>query len=1410
MYPSSVSYFRSRITGSIISRAGALLLFIITLLASQQPVQALPAGFQQFYTPLPADTARAIFVNIDTDPVPSAGMHYVVGVTASADNTTVYYDHWENGFLTGAAGDEVVTLSKGQVRFFESSNIPTNPRGTATFYDGGDRIFVAGSLLQLVVSIWPETPGTVFTDAWEVYPVQAWTTNYTIPIGENLAASPTLYGDFTKVWAVVMAKQNGTTVTITDPGGAGLTTTINAGKTAVYEVKGVGATVTASQPVQVQLMTGRPRSGTNSEMRGYTLAPRTYWSNSYVAPVPGWSGAKMDLYLYNPNASPITITYTDRTGTGSVSLPAGATRSYSSLSGRTVPIGSGVQLTGTGVFWGIGAGDSGSPTWDWGYDLIPTNFLGTDNYVSWAPGTADRTANGSPVYVTALNDNTTVFVDYGPNDGVFDATYTVNKLQAIQIFDPDKDNTGMHIVSTNTVAVAWGESPDVAGTGSPYLDMGYTTLPLPIEWIDVALNITKTANPTAVNVGQDSTFTLVTNVPSTASGSATSVNIKDVLPPGWEYQVGSSTPSEPVVTGSVATGQILTWNLNATIPVGGNVTITFKARPTVSADTTNPNRNVASATGVALGATLTADAQAFVTVLTAPSVSSSKSWSLVVDTGDAGPTPGDTLEYVVTIRNTGNASATGVTFSDTVDPNTSVICSPSPVVVPGTVTSCTPTGLSASIGTLAQGATATVTFRVTIAGSVPAGVTAVSNQGQISGGNFPTVPTDDPAVGGATDPTVTPITATPRLVASKNDQLLADLDGDGVPSPGDQLRYSVTIANTGTSAATAVMFNDTPDGNTVLLNGSVTTSAGTVTIGNAPGDSSVAVNIGTLNGGSTVTVTFVVTIRNPLPAGITQVINQGVVSSSNYAAIATDDPDLPGNSDPTATPISAEPAIYVSKTDSLWIDADNNGVPSPADTLLYQITIVNNGNEAAQAVVVNDIVDPNTTLVVGTVSTSQGTVTSGNLGGDTAVAVDLGIIGGGGGTALISFHVQIASILPPGVTTVVNQATVSGGNFATLPSDDPDSPGNDEPTLTGVAATPILAASKTGTLLIDADNNGFVSAGDTLAYQITIANVGNQGASGVTYSDTPDALTPLEVGSVATTLGVVTSGNTVGETTVGVNIGTLPAQTTVVIAYHTIIGASLPVGTTQFVNQGTVASNELPAVLTDDPSQSGSSDPTIIQLALGQISGVVFNDLNGNGTQNSGEAALALVTITLLDSNGNIVATAQTLPDGSYTFGNLTPGAYSVVETDPLGYVSTTSNLIPVNVPPGGSATANFGDQQVGTVSGVVFNDLNGNGVQDPGEAGLGGVTIELTDGVNTYTTTTAGDGSYLFSGVVAGSYTVSETDPSGYTSTTNNSVPVSVPPGGSATANFGDQQVGTVSGVVFNDLNGNGIQEIR
>ena len=76
------------------------------------------------------------------------------------------------------------------------------------------------------------------------------------------------------------------------------------------------------------------------------------------------------------------------------------------------------------------------------------------------------------------------------------------------------------------------------------------------------------------------------------------------------------------------------------------------------------------------------------------------------------------------------------------------------------------------------------------------------------------------------------------------------------------------------------------------------------------------------------------------------------------------------------------------------------------------------------------------------------------------------------------------------------------------------------------------------------------------------------------------------------------------------------------------------------------------------------------------------------------------------------------------------------------------------------------------TISGYVYIDSNANAVHDAGEtSGLTNVTVTLTGTddlgtpINT-STTTSGSGSYSFSGLRPGTYTVTETQPGGVTHT--------------------------------------------
>ncbi len=75
------------------------------------------------------------------------------------------------------------------------------------------------------------------------------------------------------------------------------------------------------------------------------------------------------------------------------------------------------------------------------------------------------------------------------------------------------------------------------------------------------------------------------------------------------------------------------------------------------------------------------------------------------------------------------------------------------------------------------------------------------------------------------------------------------------------------------------------------------------------------------------------------------------------------------------------------------------------------------------------------------------------------------------------------------------------------------------------------------------------------------------------------------------------------------------------------------------------------------------------------ISGTVFNDVNGNGRQNSREAGVGGVTVQLVDLDDNVIATAVTARDGSYKFADTGLGTYRVQLIVPDGMHLTASPL---------------------------------------------------------------------------------------------------------------------------------------
>ena len=138
-----------------------------------------------------------------------------------------------------------------------------------------------------------------------------------------------------------------------------------------------------------------------------------------------------------------------------------------------------------------------------------------------------------------------------------------------------------------------------------------------------------------------------------------------------------------------------------------------------------------------------------------------------------------------------------------------------------------------------------------------------------------------------------------------------------------------------------------------------------------------------------------------------------------------------------------------------------------------------------------------------------------------------------------------------------------------------DAAGNAYGPLNDALTTIVIAPRKLAVVKTDVTTAGSGS-NSTISYEIAVTNLGDQPVSGVVVSDTPDALTSLVVGSVTTTAGSVTSGNTTGDTSVAVSIGTLAGRTTQVVAFDVVVGF-VPEGVASVSNQATVTSVELPA-----------------------------------------------------------------------------------------------------------------------------------------------------------------------------------------------------------------------------------------
>jgi hypothetical protein len=182
---------------------------------------------------------------------------------------------------------------------------------------------------------------------------------------------------------------------------------------------------------------------------------------------------------------------------------------------------------------------------------------------------------------------------------------------------------------------------------------------------------------------------------------------------------------------------------------------------------------------------------------------------------------------------------------------------------------------------------------------------------------------------------------------------------------------------------------------------------------------------------------------------------------------------------------------------------------------------------------------------------------------------------------------------------------------------------------------------------------------------------------------------------------------------------------------------------------------------------------------LGTITGVLFHDRDNDGSLDTGEETLAGRTV-FLDKNMDGVFdegedTAITSAEGIYSFTGIRyVSGGSIGQVVPEGWERTTAPM-PFDVTSGFSATIHVGNIELGSISGIKFNDLDGDGNQDEEEPGIAGWTIFLDRNANgslddtEVFTITGADGSYRFDNLLPGpniTYIVAELEQAGWRQT--------------------------------------------
>lgn len=245
----------------------------------------------------------------------------------------------------------------------------------------------------------------------------------------------------------------------------------------------------------------------------------------------------------------------------------------------------------------------------------------------------------------------------------------------------------------------------------------------------------------------------------------------------------------------------------------------------------------------------------------------------------------------------------------------------------------------------------------------------------------------------------------------------------------------------------------------------------------------------------------------------------------------------------------------------------------------------------------------------------------------------------------------------------------------------------------------------------------------------------------------------------------------------------------------------------------------------------------------GKIEGTIFLDENGDFKKDSGDDRLSNIFINLYRTDGSLVTSTSSDINGFYSFVAVSSGDYyievvngdeeqifvvanigassedsDITDSFGLGTSSTitvTPNQVVTDIDAGLSARVTIGD--------FIWEDINGDGIQQDDEPGIADAQINLSHTVSgLWNTTSDQNGFYQFTNIPSGQLSLSINTPSGYSFTIVNAaapeldndfgdgpVEVTLLNGGQIdTLDAGFVRYSSIGDYVWEDTNMDGIQD--